>query len=270
MEPSSFPELYQHLFPSEILKFHLPETKATCDRCAMQPGRTRTKITYRSDLKCCTYEPFLPNFYVGALLSSKLTSDLGRKTLVEKIEKRKYALPIGMVAAVRFQIEFNQRRVGEFGNREDWLCPYYNRAQQNCGIHQYRGSVCISFFCKSVAGRPGLSYWQQVQNYLSYVEMALLEEALVQLDFSPRQMSDLLDYVNRSEGTAAERKTWSLPEAKARKLWNGYYDEQENFYKKCYQFVLSLTKKQFREALGEQGQQLQETLLKTQQRLEIK
>ena len=45
----------------------------------------------------------------------------------DKIRRREYALPIGMVAPVRYQMEFNKRKENEFGQREDWLCPYFNR-----------------------------------------------------------------------------------------------------------------------------------------------
>ena len=106
----------------------------------------------------------------------------------------------------------------------------------------------------------GLKFWERMSNYLWYVELALLEEALVLLDFSPRQVMTLLDFHNRQEGSAAEMKSWVLPEAKARDLWNGYYEDQEGFYKKSYEIIANLDKKAFHEMIGEQGQDLEEQI----------
>jgi hypothetical protein len=80
------------------------------------------------------------------------------------------------------------------------------------------------------------------------------------LDFSPRQVMTLLDYHNRFDGTAAEKKSRVLPEEKSRELWNGYYEDQEGFYKKCHDIVANLDKKSFQEMLGEQGQSLEEEI----------
>lgn len=248
-----------NLLPREILEFAPRETKATCDSCAMAPGRTKGKVTYRDDLKCCTFHPFLPNFLVGAIFKDSVAGN-AHQTFRDKINRREYSLPIGMVAPVKFQLEFNNRKEGEFGNREDWLCPYYNKKSQNCGVWRNRGVVCTTFFCKSSFGKVGLNFWDKLNSYIWYVELALLEEALVMLDFSPRQIMDLLDYHNRTQGTSIEKKSWVLPEKKARELWNGYYDEQENFFKKCHDVVENMNKKYFHELLGEQGQSLEEDL----------
>jgi hypothetical protein len=253
------PAPYGNLLPRELLDFSPQEKKATCDSCVMAPGKTKGKVSYNDSLKCCTFHPFLPNFLVGAIFEDKSAQD-AHLIFKNKITSREYSLPIGMVAPVRFQLEFNNRRQGDFGNREDWLCPYYNREEHNCRVWRNRGVVCTTFFCKSSYGKLGLNFWDKLNSYLWYVELALLEEALVMLDFSPRQIMDLLDYHNRTQGTSNEKKSWVLPERKARELWNGYYDDQEAFFKKCYALVMALDKKYFHELLGEQGQALEEDL----------
>lgn len=243
--------------------FEILETKATCGSCAMSPDKEKGKITYQPDLKCCTFEPYLPNYLVGALLQSASTSPSAMGALKKKIQQRKFSLPIGMTASVKYQVLFNQRKPQDFGNRRDWLCTYYNQDLNNCGIWKYRGAVCTTFFCKSDLGKKGLSFWAELNNYLTYVEMALMEEVLVHLDFSPRQLSDCLDYLNRKEGTPTEMKAAALPLARAKKLWNGYFDEQEDFFRKTYQMVKEFDKKRFEEALGEMGMDLQNKLIKT-------
>ena len=253
------PEVYSKLLPREILDFGPEETKATCDTCAMSRPRHRGKVHYREDLKCCTFHPFVPNYMIGAIFNDSTATD-AHEILRGKIQRREYSLPIGMVAPVRFQVEFNQRTEGEFGQREDWLCPYFNRENSNCNIWRNRGVVCTTFFCKSSYGKVGLKFWEALNSYLGYVELALLEEALVMLDFSPRQIMTLLDYHNRQDGTAAEKKSWSLPEKASRELWNGYYDDQEGFFKKSYEIITKLDKKAFHEMIGEQGLDLEEQI----------
>jgi hypothetical protein len=262
------PQVYQTLLPREILQFEPKETKATCDTCAMARPRNQEKIHYREDLKCCTFHPFLPNYMVGALFSDEAAGN-AQKIFRDKIERREYALPIGMVAPVKYQVEFNARTEGDFGLREDWLCPYFNREKQNCNVWRHRGVVCTTFFCKSSYGVAGEDFWEKLNNYLWYVELALLEEALVMLDFSPRQVMTLLDYHNRVSGTAAEKKSMVLPEKTARELWNGYFDDQEGFFKKSYNIVANLDKKSFHEMLGEQGQDMEEQLFEMLQGLDV-
>jgi len=248
------PQIYHHLFPAEILGFRIEEKLATCDDCAME--------SYRKDLKCCTFEPYLPNYLVGALLSQEKQNSEAVKVFDHKIEKRIYSLPVGMLAPVRYQVMFNHRNPEDFGNREDWLCPYYNREKQNCNVWRNRGAVCTTFFCKSSHGKKGLGFWSELNDYLTYVEMALMEEALVHLDFSPRQISECLDYFNRFEGSKKELKSDSLDIVTSKKLWNGYFDEQKDFFVKTYRLVKDLDKKQFDEAMGLQGEELTEKLFK--------
>jgi len=247
------PDLYLKFFPKELLTAEINETKATCSSCNWK--------AYQPDLKCCTYEPYLPNYLVGALFESPATAPEALKALRLKIEKRQFSLPIGMTASVQYQVAFNSREPEDFGNRADWLCPYYDRTLQNCGVWKYRGAVCTTYYCQSNFGKKGLRFWEELSGYLTYVEMALMEDVLVHLDFSPRQISDCLDYINRQEGTAAELKSQSLPLDKARKLWNGYFDDQEGFFRKTYQMVKDFDKKRYKEALGDTGAEIEDRLL---------
>ena len=250
------PPFYQQILPDEILSFGIKETKATCDACIKVPQ-------YKEDLKCCTFHPFLPNYLIGQiLLDQKKSPSFITETLQHKISSRQYVLPLGIVAPVRYQVEFNELKSKQFGKREDWLCPYYDRTQNRCGIWRNRGSVCTTFYCHSSEGSKGKNFWKVVLNYLSYVEMVLCEEALVHLDFSPRQVSDLLGYINRHEGSSSELKSDSISLKKAKNLWNGYFDDQEGFYIKTLEVVKSFDKKQMSEAMGDLGSNLTAQMMK--------
>jgi hypothetical protein len=231
----------------KILNTDLLETKATCDSCAMAKGKHRGKVHYNPHLKCCTFYPFIPNFLVGEILS---TGGRGSEIVLDLIQRRQYALPLGLVAPISYQVPFNQRQETDFGNREDWICPYYNRESENCNIWQSRSSVCISFICKSSYKAKGLKFWKNLGDYLHGIEMTLMEECLVQMDFSPRQVSDLVDYLNRYEGTKEELASKTLSAKLHKELWNGYEDDIPGFYKKCYQFIGHSSKGELRESMG--------------------
>lgn len=249
------PSFYKKYFPKELWSAQLTETKATCDKCNWPD--------YDPKLKCCTYEPFLPNFLVGSALRSASISDSARDSFMRKIKQREYALPIGMIASPRFQVRFNHRDPEEFGNRADWLCPYYNHSLENCGIWKSRGAVCTTYYCQSSYGVMGMEFWRQLSDYLTYVEMALMEESLVHLDFSPRQISECLEYLNRQKLSSSEKKTDAMDAKLFKKIWNGYDSNISDFYLKSYDIVTNFSKKQYLEALGDLGQEIESNLLES-------
>jgi hypothetical protein len=255
------PRLYKDFIPSSIWELDLVEVKANCNHCYMAHHKTRNKKRFDEKLKCCTYYPMMPNFLVGALLQDPATSLQGRAVFREHIEKRRFSLPIGMLAPVQYQVMYKKSREENFGLNKDWLCPYFDRVQNNCSIWRNRGAVCTSFFCVSDYGDSGKKFWSGLEDYLTYVEMALLEEALVRLDFSPRQISEQMEFLNRHDGKGWELETDSLPLDLAKRLWNGYYDEQEEFFMKTYQIVQNFSKKDYPEIMGELGHNVERQLI---------
>jgi Fe-S-cluster containining protein len=258
--------LYKNLLPAKVLEMDVSEGKADCESCTMSKSPVPTAKRYREDLKCCTFYPFIPNYAVGAILTEEKFKK-GAEIMREIIRSQTYSLPIGLVPPVKYQLEFKKRKDGDFGNIEDWLCPYFDRDKEQCTIWSYRGSVCTSFYCKSSYGLRGKKFWNDVSNYLSYVEMALLEEALIRLDFSPRQISDMLGFLNREEGTAAEKKEWNLPLKTAKLHWRDRLGEQEQFFIKCYEIVKGFDRKDFREMLGQTGEELEVQLLRQHRKI---
>jgi hypothetical protein len=259
------PTLKKYL-PRDFHQSRLQEIKADCSNCIMARPKNKKSIHYDPQLKCCTFEPFVPNFSVGYILKHPELS--GSDVVKDKIKRREYALPIGMVAPIRFQMEFSKRKPGDFGQRKDWLCPYYDQKSEGCGIWPARGSVCTSFYCHSSYGQKGLTFWKEFGDSLHIVEMSLMEEALVELDFSPRQVSDLLGYMNRTSATKPELKSWVLPEKQFKQLWNGYDQDIEGFYQKTLNWVESLTESEFYQSIGEVGEKALTRTLKSLKSLE--
>ena len=265
------PPLYSEVLSNEILRMDINETKATCDTCLKARSPTPVKDRYQDHLKCCTYYPLVPNFAVGAVLADKTGRYLHAQEVIrEMLKKRQYALPIGILPPVAYQLEFKARKDGDFGNQESWLCPYFHKEKNQCSIWAYRGAVCTSYYCKSSHGKLGQDYWSRMSDYLTYVEMALMEEALIRLDFSPRQISDCFVYLNRDEGTVAEKKSWSMPEKVAKRFWQDYDIDQEGFYVKCFEIVSGFNRKDFKEMMGRQGLDLQNDLLAVYEKIGLK
>lgn len=244
------PPLYAGLLSPAILSLSATETKATCDNCLRSRDK-RFSYSYRRDLKCCTFHPFTPNYAVGAILS-----ELSTPQIEAKIKNKQFALPIGIMAPFSYQFKFLNKEESDFGNREDLLCPYYLKTENKCSIWLHRGVVCTSFYCRSDAGQDGQKFWAVFSEYLSYIEMALAEECLVQLDFSPRDISDQLMYLNKREFEASEVEQDILPDKEDLLIWNAYHDKYA-FYKKCYEIVKNMDKKHFKEVLGNQGAELE-------------
>ncbi|MBC7419295.1 MAG: hypothetical protein H7328_01085 [Bdellovibrio sp.] len=252
------PSIYKNFLNTSVLKLDVTENKATCDNCLRSRDK-RFSYTYKAHLKCCTFHPYLPNFAVGALLEENLVSP-GLSKLKEKIETREFAFPVGVMAPFDYQFQFLSKEESDFGNEESLLCPYYDTTQNRCSIWQYRGVVCTSFYCRSDYGQDGLKFWAVMSDYLSYVEMALAEECLVQLDFSPRDLSDQLAYLNKHDFESAEAVQSKLATDVDKKIWNGYEDKFA-FYKKCFAIIQKIDRSQFKEIIGSQGLELEKEVI---------
>lgn len=252
------PAFYKEILHSKVLSLNVAEKAATCDNCLRSRDK-RFSYTYKSNLKCCTFHPYLPNYAVGALLEMPVAT-VGIQEIHRKIKNHEFNLPIGLLAPYDYQFKFLTKEESDFGNDESLLCPYYDRSANRCSIWHYRGVVCTSFYCRSDYGQNGLKFWAVLSDYLSYVEMALAEECLVQLDFSPRDLSDQLLYLNKRDFEADEVAQKSILASEMRKLWNGYDDSVE-FYKKCFAIVQKIDRNQFKEILGRQGLELEKEVL---------
>ncbi len=252
------PAFYTNILGKKILGIDIVEKAATCNNCLRSRDK-RFSQAYKSTLKCCTFHPYLPNFAVGALLEQP-NETTGIQVIKQKIATHEFSLPIGLLAPFEYQFKFLTKEAGDFGNMESLLCPYYDKNVNQCSIWEYRGVVCTSFFCRSDYGQNGLKFWAVLSDYLSYVEMALAEECLVQLDFSPRDLSDQLFYLNKHDFDADEVAQKFIEPKVMKSLWNGYADLAE-FYKKCFAITQKIDRNQFKEIIGEQGLSLEEEVI---------
>lgn len=244
------PPLYERYFPKALWNSDVQETKATCHQCIQAPHK------YSNDLKCCTFWPFIPNYVVGQILLSAEEKYRSAQALVRKhIQKQYWVLPMGLVAPPTYQVNFNKDKSKVFGRDEDFLCPYFSKQTNNCGLWLYRGSVCTSFFCESSYGKEGQEFWQKFENYYSYLEMGVSQEILAYKDFSPRDVNTQLDYF-------MVQKKIQLPKDKYKKMWKHFYGKEVDFYIEAARFAEEMPKSQIKEVLGETGLEIRNELEK--------
>lgn len=238
------PEFYKNLISEKIISLNITENKVNCENCYRATDYCG-KYPYKANLKCCTFQPFIQNFYVGAILADSHLNE-GQNNIQSLIEKNQFVLPIGIVASTSYRYKYKSRRREDFGQREDLLCPYYDKTNNNCSIWKFRGVVCTTYFCLSSYGYAGKLFWKNLSNYLSMIEMTLMEECLVMLDFSPRQISELLKFLELK--TPIKNK---LSTKEIRTYWNSYHEDSQGFFKKCNEIIRNINKSDFQKILGE-------------------
>jgi hypothetical protein len=249
----------------------LQESRATCDDCLCSKSTRGNLPYYQKDLKCCTFHPFLPNYAVGAILDNPLTPDFIKKQIHSKINLKHYALPLGIFAPLNYQIQFNNRHENDFGNKKEFLCPYFDLQNKNCGIWQHRGSVCTSYFCISDRGDKGLKIWELIGEYLHLCEMVLSQDALVSMGLPPDIIENQLEYVNCISGTEEEMVSSSMNQVLFQEYWKEWVslNSISQYYIDCSKYISGLSHEQLDSLLIEDTQQLEyeiKILIKTRVR----
>lgn len=161
------------------------ETRATCNACVMvnpPAGPKRDPGPFKADLKCCTYDPFVPNFALGALIElvNQNPSHPARAAVVEIL---KSAEPVGYLPE---QPEENEEtgEIKGFGSDESRACRFLDRKMGICTIWSHRSSVCWSYTCVSDRGLKGLEEWQELEEKGNRLEWVLAHEVLFRMGFT--------------------------------------------------------------------------------------
>lgn len=217
----------------------LRETKANCASCTMvhppQNETLRDPGPFDSNLKCCTYFPFLPNFSAGKIAGR---GDVGSTKLVLAAE-RGFQSPLGIFS----RDEMAPSRKG-FGTDPSLRCPFLTDSEKSCSIWSERPSVCASYFCVSSKGAAGLQFWSRSEELGNQIEWTVAHEALWSVGYTADETAEMLAAV---EARDADRVAQSWLE------WRG---REAELYAKCLEFSESLTAERLRESLGPEGEML--------------
>jgi hypothetical protein len=197
----------------EILAAPVPdETVATCHDCAMcRPDAVAAPVSFRPELKCCTYVPDLPNFIVGRiLLDDDPASAAGRATVVERIRAGICVTPLGLGRPYELQRLYAEIAPSRFGRAPELRCPHYQPDSGDCGIWQNRNAICTTWFCKHSRGALGKRFWMACRDLLLRAEAALASWCQLEMGF--------------------ERE---LNEAGRQSAWASWSQREEEYYREC-------------------------------------
>lgn len=254
------PDLYRGLLPEALSREIPPERKATCERCSMckegcdnLADPVAQSRLFRSDTKCCTFYPRLPNYLVGALLSDEDEALAeGRRRVRERIRSRLGASPQWLQPPPKYDLLYQSAR-GAFGRSAALRCPYYAEGSGSCTIWRYREGVCSTYFCKYVAGADGQKLWTSIKTYLTLLERQLSRWALLQV--APDLIYASLDAPTRPAGTLQleDVEDQGPPEEEYAALWLGYVGREEELYRGCFEAVRTLSAEEVEKLLGLDG-----------------
>jgi hypothetical protein len=198
------------------------ETHATCATCAMASGDPDgdERTSFDPDLKCCTYLPELPNFTVGAILSS--ADAAAREPVRRRIAGRASVTPLGVGQPPQRVDE--AAPPGVFGRDPALLCAHYAGGQ--CSIWAHRDSVCATYFCKFQRGGVGLRFWTALRAALATSERALARRCLLDLGLQPSAMAAL----GRLPSTLSVLPAVAMDAAVYAQIWGGWEGREEAFF----------------------------------------
>ncbi len=185
--PSPLPPLYARWIDELLGGAPLPEeTEATCSDCAMRPpeGVPDNDVAFFDPVaKCCTYQPDLPNFLVGRVLSDRTAP--ARTTVEERIDARVGVTPLGLAMPPLYGVLYDRAApVGGFGHTRALRCPHH-LDDGRCGIWRHRNAVCATWYCKHVRGALSARFWREgIEALLRAVEEALARHCLAEIGLS--------------------------------------------------------------------------------------
>jgi hypothetical protein len=217
------------------------EPRSTCADCAMCRPTNPATPAFSPSVKCCTFQPSLPNFLVGAALADPRTSEHARAALRRRITERRGATPLYLERTPQEERDQEYGKA-EYGQDPALLCDYYEDGL--CGIWAHREAVCSTFWCLSDRRAVGMRFHDATKRLLGRVEellaiwnvRALLPKqvgALVQLDDRPRR------YALGELPGARTGDTIGLPTR--RRIWGPWVDREEAFYQACAERVAPLS-----------------------------
>lgn len=242
---AALPPLYAR-WADALLDAPIPEeTVATCASCAMEGQAGATAFDPKT--KCCTFQPTLANFLVGAILADTDGSSAarqGRETVRARVAVGAGVTPLGLARSERFRALYATTGHGDaFGNAHSLRCPHYVERGGLCGVWRHRESTCATWFCKHDRGAVGHAFWRALQALLLAGESALARHALLVLDPGPDALAELarshahIDPTPRLDAADVDERRDPV---RHRALWGRWLGREEEYFVECARLTASL------------------------------
>ncbi len=223
-----------------------------CQACSRSQLSWQRSSRVKPNLKCCTFQPFVPNFIVGELLNSQ-------KLQSEDLERGR-SIPLGLVASSDYVRNF--RRLSElpqfFGNEPELLCSHFDVANRQCRIWPARPSVCSTYFCDleaevsscfngelSSLGRTVNApfSWARLEKFLFYIEVNLAHHVLLELGFIAEELESNLNFLKQQslQRVSALALNQNSANDSADRVWYEFHDTKASFFIKAAEYVSGMT-----------------------------
>lgn len=134
-----------------------------------------------SQFKCCTFQPYIPNFALGKWLAE------GGELPNLKFDHS--WRPLGLVPGLAYREMYLKTADEERG--ADLLCAFYDSAHRRCTIWSARPSECSTFFCK---GKTKVI--EQISRAGFEAETSFAQMALLALNFDEADVWAQVDLLN--------------------------------------------------------------------------
>ena len=241
------PPLYARWMDALLGESIPPETRATCEDCAMcapEGAADEATLYFSPRVKCCTYQPRLANFLVGRALEDKdFAFSAGRATLERRIAGGVGVTPLGLETSAAYGLLYQHGSEG-FGRADSMRCPHYlEEGGGRCGIWRHRNSICATWFCKHERGATGLAFWERLRDLLQAVERDLAAWCVLEAGLNADAIGALFAFrkpEERDSLSVADLDGKADPKV-ARKLWGAWLGREREFYRECAGRVSPLT-----------------------------
>jgi hypothetical protein len=203
---------------------------------------------FKPDVKCCTYEPHLPNYLVGAVLADPDPAlDEGRRRLRARIASRIGTTPQFVAPPRKVNVLMRAARGSQwFGRSEAIVCPYLDREGGKCTVWRHRDAVCSTWFCKYAGGARGYAYWTALRDYMGFTELKLASWAARKIEPTSIERPG-----GRYKLSVEDLEDRAPSDAEYARCWGAYVGREEELYVATFEAVRALTREEFRSIVDE-------------------
>jgi hypothetical protein len=201
------------------------------------PGSAPDAVYFHPATKCCAYQPDLPNFLAGRILSdSDPSMAAGRASLEQRIARRVAVTPSGAGSGGAFKLLYGNTP-GVFGRAPALRCPYLG-PEGGCGVWRHRPGVCATWYCKHVRGQTGFRFWKLADKLLREVEGDLALWCQAELHAG---LAELADLAPRRDQPDVSELDGEIDAPRYSKLWGQWAGRETAFYQACAELVEPLS-----------------------------
>jgi hypothetical protein len=238
----ALPPLYDRWIAALLGQSLEDEPRATCLDCAMLPGAGHELDgpPFNAATKCCTFEPGLPNFVVGGVLSDGDTP--AARLLRQRIAGGAGVTPLGMLAPATHRVLYSEatRSPTPFGRVAALRCGFL--ADGLCGIHRHRNAICSTWFCKYERGALGKVMWSALKEVLKLCERALARHCVLELGLSTGALLRLAAQESEVPRTADQHDLDGIADPERQRLvWGNFYGREVELFQRAAAIVDKLS-----------------------------